>query len=175
MKKIFLGLLLGYTMLFGENLLIKNYECDLYSKVGNNAIKKLNATLEIVGRDLQTSRSKILDSLNIIISSYFLEDILTSKGKENFKQMFISYATKRYNIDIEEIFIIEMKVINEPNIDEIIKAIRETGICGNTPKPQIRPNSPTSTQKIQIPKNTKIDLNGYDYTKDPNFGKDFGQ
>lgn len=169
MKKIFFCFF-SAILLFSQEILIQNFECDLYSKAGNNALKKLSSTFEFQGRDLQINRSKLLDSLNIIISSYFLEDLLTSKGKENFKKMFIEYARKRHNIDIEEIFIIEMKEIYKPNVDEIIKALREMGICDeksakNTPK----------HNKIEIPKNTKIDLNGYDYTKDPNFGKDFGQ
>lgn len=198
--RVFLCFLMFFTFVFSEGINIENFETNLYSKVGKNTIRKVSLTAEIIGRDLMENKGKILDSINVIISSYFVEDIMTSKGKENFKNMVLDYARKRYNVDVEAIYIIELKTMSEPSMDEIIAAIRSTDICktvGQQPSvpqvPQVvtpqqiapssqQPNAPVINQKPNLNEfynggnsTQSPNLNGYDYTKDPNFGKDFGE
>lgn len=190
--RIFLCILMFFTFAFSEGINIENFETNLYSKAGKNTIRKVSLTAEVIGRDLMENKGKILDSINVIISSYFVEDIMTSKGKENFKNMVLDYARKRYNVDVEAIYIIELKTMSEPSMDEIIAAIRSTDICktvGQHPQPSVpqvvtpqQPNAPAINQKPNLNEfynggnsAKSPNLNGYDYTKDPNFGKDFGE
>lgn len=184
MKNLFF-LLIFVSFTYSEGINIENFEANLYSKTGNNTIKKISLTTELEGRDLMENKGKILDSINMIISSYFVEDIMTSKGKENFKKMVIEYAQKRYNVDLEAMYIIELKTLSEPSIDEIISAIRSTDICKNTDKKhsknqnfmsEILQNNPNKNKFYNGGNSTQSpNLNEYDITKDPNFGKDFGE
>ncbi|ASM35080.1 periplasmic protein [Campylobacter sputorum subsp. bubulus] len=183
--KVLFCLLVFLSFSFSEGINIENFETNLYSKAGKNNIRKVSLSVELIGRDLMENKGKILDSINVIISSYFVEDIMTSKGKENFKNMVLEYARKRYNVDLEAMYIIELKTISEPSMDEIIAAIRSTDICKTMENKQPH-NPPQTIQNLEQKPNQSEFYNGgnstqspnlkeYDITKDPNFGKDFGE
>lgn len=116
MKKIFLLLSL-FSLCFAE-LSIEDFESDLYSR--NGGLKKVELNIKIFGDGL--SKDYILDSLNMVISSYFYEDLFTEQGKENLKKTLIKYAGKRYSINIDEILIIKLKSKDSAEaIKEILK------------------------------------------------------
>ncbi|MCH9813590.1 MAG: hypothetical protein K0U47_06560 [Epsilonproteobacteria bacterium] len=127
MKKLFL--LLGLSvMLYADVLEVNNFETDLFSKDRNN-LKKIEFSLLFDGRDLKENRHKIIDGLNVVISSFYVEDLFTSQGKEKFKTVITQYITKKYSIDIDDIFIKRFRVLDNVNVDAFIEALRREGFC----------------------------------------------
>lgn len=124
MKKI-LFLVLALNSLFGLD--ISGFQTEVYTK--QNGLKKIEMTLDVVLRDPSVNKSALYDALNVIVGSFYAEDLMTSMGKENFKQNFIKYAAKKHNIDIDEVYIINLKFVNEIDIEKIIKAIKERDLC----------------------------------------------
>ena len=80
---------------FADVLKVRDFQTDIYSKVGQNLTKKINMNLEVVGRDVEENEAYVLDSLNVVVGSFYVEDILTSMGKEKFKELFMKYAAKK--------------------------------------------------------------------------------
>jgi len=106
---------------------IRDFESDIFSKEGNK-LKQVTLSVWLEGKDLDRYGFQIKDTLNIIISSFYLEDLLTSKGKERFKDSFTAYLTKHYSIALENIYINTMKrTHNSLDIDELIEALKEAG------------------------------------------------
>lgn len=125
MKKLAI-LFIFFGILFGENLRIEDFKSDLYSKNSSN-LKKLNLSLEVVGRDVSEQKLQIYDGLNIIIGSFYIEDLMTSAGKESFKKTFLQYISKKHGVDIDEVFIIKLNIDSNLDIDKIVEAIKEQG------------------------------------------------
>lgn len=128
MRKIFLIFAI-FVFSYGESVFINDFQSDLYSKSGANNMKKITMNLEIDTRDDNVNKSAIYDALNIIVGSYYVEDIMTSLGKENFKATLMKYLSKKYSIDIDQIYILSLKIVNEVDIDKIIEAIRQKNLC----------------------------------------------
>ncbi|MGP1484660.1 MAG: hypothetical protein ACTTJC_00945 [Campylobacter sp.] len=168
MKNIFL-IAIFTTFVCAEVLNIENFESDLYSRDKSNSIQKVNVNLRVSGRDVFDNEPYILDSLNVVIGSFYVEDLLTSLGKEKFKETLVKYALKKHSIDIEEVLIISLKVIREPKIDELIQALRESKTAKNEPKMSQK------EQVEEILKGNKIQLKPLDLNQIDNFGEDFTQ
>ncbi|ALV64560.1 hypothetical protein [Campylobacter fetus] len=154
MKKPIFFVLFCVSMMAGT-LRIDNFESDLYSKSAANNMKKISMSLEFITRDDNVNESAIYDSLNVIVGSFYAEDLMTSRGKESFKTTLIKYISKKYSLDIDEIYIISLKILNEMDIEKIIKAIKERDLCS--------PNSSNNGAKNKID-NYNLNLN-----------KDFGE
>ncbi|RAZ61225.1 flagellar basal body-associated FliL family protein [Campylobacter hyointestinalis] len=152
MKK-FILMLMFCQAVFGGSLVINDFQSDLYSKAGVNNMKKITMNLELITRDESVDKAPIYDAINVIVSSFYVEDMMTSLGKENFKKTLIQYISKKYGIDIDEVYIISLKTINEIDIEKIIKAIKDRDLCN-------------SSKDINLNNDTDI-------IKD--FGKDFGE
>ncbi len=127
MKKVILLLALCICV-WGDVLEIKNFESDLFSK-NSNELKKIEFSLLFDGRDLKESRHKVIDALNIVISSFYIEDLFTSKGKERFKSVITKYLTKKYAVDIDDIFIQKFRVVENVNVETFIDALKKEGFC----------------------------------------------
>lgn len=125
--RVFLFVLMLVISSFG--LEIDDFQSDLYSKEGRNIIKKISLSLIIEGRYADESENAIVDSLNVIIGSYFVEDILTSNGKEMFKKNLISFLAKKYSVDIDQIYIKKLYIVDDVKVNEIIEALRQNGCC----------------------------------------------
>ena len=123
MKKLILALILVASA-YGDVLKVSDFQTDLYSKSSPNATKKISVSLEAIGRDVQDNESYFLDALNVIIGSFYVEDILTSMGKEKFKETLIKYAAKKHGLDIDDVLILNIKTINNLELSEILKAVR---------------------------------------------------
>lgn len=104
-------------------LSIEGFEADLYSK-NNTQMKKIQLDIELKV-DNNANQMAIKDALNVIISSFYAEDLLSSKGKEAFKESFKKYTAKKYNIQIKEVYIIALKSVNEIDAEKIIKAVEK--------------------------------------------------
>jgi hypothetical protein len=112
--KLFFTLVLTSSLLFGELYKVENFETDIFSKKGNR-LEKIDMTLMFDGENLSSNDYKLLDALNIIVSSFYIEDLFTSKGKERFKALLKKFLMKKYMLDIDFIYIIKLE--RKPQID----------------------------------------------------------
>ncbi|MBT0879559.1 flagellar basal body-associated FliL family protein [Campylobacter sp. 2018MI01] len=95
MKKIML--IFFSIFAFANSIEINNFETDLYSK--SNGLKKITLSLKIIGDNVNNENDYIQDSINMVISSYYYEDLFTELGKENLKKTIIKYAGKKYSVN----------------------------------------------------------------------------
>ena len=128
MKRVWIALLISFS-LFADSIDLVEFESDLFSK-NSKLLKKISITLHLKGESLETNSYSIQDALNIVLSSYYIEDLLTSKGKEEFKSAYKKYLAKRYGVKINEIYIIKLVQLNQlPDIDLLIDALKKNGCC----------------------------------------------
>lgn len=103
-----------------KSIEIQDFESDLYSK--NGGLKKVQLSVKIIGDNVDKELDYITDSLNMIISSYFYEDLFTESGKEKFKQTLIKYLGKKYSVNIDQVLFIKLKSKDSAEaIKEILK------------------------------------------------------
>lgn len=125
MKKIFLGFfLLGiieFHALFGADFEIKNLEVDLYSKTSSE-MKKISMDLHIFTNEVAKS-SAIKDAINVIVSSFYAQDLMSSKGKEAFKEAIKKYSASKYKIKIDDVYILSLKEIDNIDIKRLVKQL----------------------------------------------------
>lgn len=148
MKKI--CFLLFFTLLHvnAQKLDIVDFQTDVYSKNAKEFSKKINLSVVLVGRDVEEGSYKVVDALNVIIGSFYVEDLLTSKGKEAFKKALIQYSSRKYSVEIDEIYIQNLYIVHKVQIDEIIQAIKEQGCFKETPKVTKKPTMPSLDDDI---------------------------
>ena len=166
MKKIF-ALAFAAVMAFAETLNIDNFETDLYSRDAKSSIKKVSVSLRLEGRDVVDNEAYVLDALNVVIGSFYDEDLLTSLGKEKFKDTLAKYTAKKHSIDIDEVLIISLKTVREPNIEELLEALKNVKTTGSK-----------RSQKEQVEdilRGNKNQLKPMDLNQIDDFGKDFGE
>ena len=166
MKKIF-ALAFAAVMAFAETLNIDNFETDLYSRDAKSSIKKVSVSLRLEGRDVVDNEAYVLDALNVVIGSFYVEDLLTSLGKEKFKDTLAKYTAKKHSIDIDEVLIISLKTVREPNIEELLEALKNVKTTGSK-----------RSQKEQVEdilRGNKNQLKPMDLNQIDDFGKDFGE
>ena len=166
MKKIF-ALAFAAVMTFAETLNIDNFETDLYSRDAKSSIKKVSVSLRLEGRDVVDNEAYVLDALNVVIGSFYVEDLLTSLGKEKFKDTLAKYTAKKHSVDIDEVLIISLKTVREPNIEELLEALKNVKTTGSK-----------RSQKEQVEdilRGNKNQLKPMDLNQIDDFGKDFGE
>lgn len=166
MKKIF-ALAFAAVMAFAETLNIDNFETDLYSRDAKSSIKKVSVSLRLEGRDVVDNEAYVLDALNVVIGSFYVEDLLTSLGKEKFKDTLAKYTAKKHSVDIDEVLIISLKTVREPNIEELLEALKNVKATGSK-----------RSQKEQVEdilRGNKNQLKPMDLNQIDDFGKDFGE
>jgi len=166
MKKIF-ALAFAAVMTFAETLNIDNFETDLYSRDAKSSIKKVSVSLRLEGRDVVDNEAYVLDALNVVIGSFYVEDLLTSLGKEKFKDTLAKYTAKKHSVDIDEVLIISLKTVREPNIEELLEALKNVKTTGSK-----------RSQKEQVEdilRGNKGQLKPMDLNQIDDFGKDFGE
>jgi len=122
MKKYLVSLLF-VSALFAETISIDNFQTDIFSKTTNN-LKKIEVSL-VFDVNGTVPVYKIKDGLNIVISSFYLEDLFTSKSKESFKELLKTYLKKRHNIEVNSIYIEDMQKKDQVNIDDLVKKIED--------------------------------------------------
>ena len=176
MKKLFLSLVFG-VFAFADVLKVSDFQTDIYSKAGQNLTKKISMNLEVVGRDVEENEAYVLDALNVVVGSFYVEDILTSMGK--FKELFMKYAAKKHSLDIDDVLILNIKVINNLELSEIIKAIKSQNLCSD---PSVNEDVMTKPEKkkkgneiIVAPDPNDVVQKPIDLNNVQEFGKDFGE
>ena len=127
--KISTLLFLLQLSLFSGVFEIKEFESDIFSRDGNK-LRQVALSMWMEGENLDKYGYQITDALNIIISSFYLEDLFTSKGKEQFKASLKKYTKKKYGITINTLYLNKFKRANTAlDADEIVEALREAGCC----------------------------------------------
>ena len=125
MKKIFLGFfllgILEFHALFGADFEIKNLEVDLYSKTSSE-MKKISMDLHIFTSEVAKS-SAIKDAINVIVSSFYAQDLMSSKGKEAFKEAIKKYSASKNKIKIDDVYILSLKEIDNIDIKRLVKQL----------------------------------------------------
>ncbi|MCW0186039.1 hypothetical protein OJP00_05575 [Campylobacter lari] len=116
-------LLLMFFNIHASSLSIENFRTDLYSKVGNNTLKKIEMNLDFEGENLD--QKKIIDALNTIISSYFYEDLFTEVGKNNFKETLLKFSNKKYKTQIKNIYILKINSVAKFDLEEFKRFIND--------------------------------------------------
>ena len=128
MKKILITLIFA-SKLLADSIDLIEFESDLFSR-NSDFLKKISITLHLRGKNLELNSYSIQDGLNIVLSSYYIEDLLTSKGKEEFKKAYKKYLKERYKVIINDIYILKLVQINQlPDIDLLIDALKKNGCC----------------------------------------------
>ncbi len=126
MKKIIFILLVVVASLSAQMLNIDDFSSEVFSKVTKKPVT-INLKMMVEGRYVEDESYKIIDALNIVIGSFYLEDLLTSQGKIKLKETLKSYTANKYSIDIDNIYI--QKLQSQPNTQEIIDALKKEGMC----------------------------------------------
>ena len=123
MVRVLIPLLFASSLLFGELYKVPDFEADIFSKEGNK-LKKIELSIMFDGENVRAADYKLLDALNVVISSFYLEDLFTSKGKERFKKLLRQYILKKYMIDIDFIYILKLDIKERINIDELLERLQ---------------------------------------------------
>ncbi len=124
MKKIFI--LIFAVILNADMLNIDDFSAEVFSKATNRPVS-INLSAIFEGRYVEEESYKIVDALNVVIGSFFWEDLLTSAGKLKFKETLKSYILKKYGLDIDNIYI--QKLYATPDIKKIVEALKREGMC----------------------------------------------
>ena len=118
-----------FVGLMAETLDIQQFESDVYSKEKKESSKKISLDVVIEGRSVEEESFKVVDALNIVIGSFYAEDLLTSRGKEGLKKALVEYTKKTYSIDIDAIYIQRLHILSFPQVEEIVEALKREGSC----------------------------------------------
>ncbi|EGK8091035.1 flagellar basal body-associated FliL family protein [Campylobacter lari] len=115
-------LFFSFCSIYANSLSIEDFRTDLYSKAGNNTLKKIEMTLDFEGENLE--QKKIIDALNTIVSSYFYEDLFTEVGKNNFKETLLKFSNKKYKTQIKNIYILKINSVAQFDIEELKRFVK---------------------------------------------------
>ena len=127
LRKILFSLILLSSVLFAEETLqVNNFEVSLFSKLSKKTVQ-LETSMIFEGRDVEIEDYKIIDALNVVISSFYVENLLTSKGKEGLKQAIINYTKDKYSLGIDEIYIQKLNVVKNVTAANIVEELRKEG------------------------------------------------
>ena len=121
MIKFILSIMIAFS-LFAKTIMIDNFQTDIFSKV-NNDLQKIEVSLVFDVSD-DVPKYKLEDGVNIVISSFYLEDLFTSKSKESFKELLKSYLNKKHSVVVNSIYIKKMQKKQTVSIDELVKKIK---------------------------------------------------
>ncbi|EAJ1253792.1 hypothetical protein A0Y59_01085 [Campylobacter lari] len=116
-------LFFSFCSIYANSLSIEDFRTDLYSKVGNNTLKKIEMTLDFEGENLD--QKKIIDALNTIVSSYFYENLFTEVGKNNFKETLLKFSNKKYKTQIKNIYILKINSVAQFDIEELKRFVKD--------------------------------------------------
>lgn len=130
------------VLLFAQNVKIENLRTELYSKTTQGSLKKIELSLEFEGTNLSVNQNKLLDSTNIIVASFFYEDLFTELGKMRFKNALSKFINKNYKLDVKNIYILSLKGIEKFDIKELKSFLKDSE----------QPRKKEQNTSIQVPK-----------------------
>ena len=127
MKRILTAVLLLHVSLFAETLVVDHFKTNVFAKSDKKPVE-ITVGLIFEGNDVKKNEHKVVDTLNIVIGSYFAEDLVTSRGKELLKSTIIVYAKKTHALIIDSVYIKELTVKTNPSTQEIVDAMKKEGM-----------------------------------------------
>lgn len=119
-------MLLSALSVAEETFQIDNFEVSLFSKLAKEPVQ-IETSMIFEGRDIEVEDYKIIDALNIVISSFYAENLLTSQGKEGLKKAIINYTKDKYSIGIDAIYIQKLNIIKNVTAINIVEELRKEG------------------------------------------------
>jgi len=159
MRRIFIAFLLLHVSLFSETLVIDHFKTNVFAKSDKKPVEA-SVALIFEGKDVKLYEYKVIDALNIVIGSYFAEDLVTSRGKELLKSTLIAYSKKTYGLVIDAVYIKELTVKTNPTTQEIVDAIKKEGIFQQQQQQNSAPKQQQQSQQLNLapplPKRTLI-------------------
>lgn len=162
MKRFFIAYLFLHVSLFAEVLVLDDFRANVFSKVDKKPVE-VSLGLIFEGNEVKEAQHKVIDALNIVIGSYYAEDLVTSRGKEILKTTLIAYTKKVHSLTIDTIYIKELNVKLNPTVKEIVEAIKKEGIFqqNSAPKQSQQPNynlSPPLPRKLPLPDENSVNF-----------------
>ena len=134
MKKIIL-LTTCFLTIFAQTLQVNHFSTDIFSSVSKE-LKKVDLSLMIEGRYVEDEKYKVIDALNVVIGSFYVETLATSQGKESLKKLLKEYSAKKHDVDIDDVYILNFQVDEGKtsfSLDELVKRLEQEGCCEKTP------------------------------------------
>jgi len=152
MKRIFIAFLLLHVSLFAETLVLERFKANVFAKSDKKPVE-ITVGLIFEGNEVKRSEHKVVDALNIVIGSYFAEDLVTSRGKEILKSTVIAYAKKTHGLVIDSVYIKELTVKTNPTTQEIVEAIKKEGALQqqSTAAPKQQPHQQSQQLNLAPP------------------------
>lgn len=167
MRPVFILFFLLYTSLFAETLVLEHFKANVFAKADKKPVE-VTVGLIFEGKEVKLYEYKVVDALNIVIGSYFAEDLVTSRGKEILKSTVIAYAKKTHNLVIDSVYIKELTVKTNPTTQEIVEAIKKEGVFQQqqqaaAPKQQHQPSqqlnlAPPLPRRSLIPEENAVNF-----------------
>lgn len=127
MRRVLTAFLLLHVSLFAETLVLEHFKANVFAKSDKKPVE-VTVGLIFEGKEVKLYEYKVVDALNIVIGSYFAEDLVTSRGKELLKATLIAYAKKTHALVIDTVYIKELTVKTNPTTQEIVEAIKKEGV-----------------------------------------------
>lgn len=150
--KHFLVLILSlHVSLFAEVLTLDNFHANVFSKVDKKPVD-ISLGLIFEGDEVKLHDYKVIDALNVVIGSYYAEDLVMSRGKELLKSTLIAYTKKTHSLTIDTIYIKELSVKMNPSVKEIVEAIKKEGVFQQNNTPKQTPSQPQFNLAPPLPK-----------------------
>ena len=129
MRSIFFIVLFCISFLQAEDILrVNDFEVSLFSKISKAPVQ-VEMSMIFEGRDVEVYDFKIIDSLNVVVGSFYAENLLTSKGKEGLKEAIIAYTKDKYQVDIDNVYIQKLSIKKDISNYDIIKLMKKEGCC----------------------------------------------
>lgn len=125
-KLLYTFILMTTILLADETLHVNDFEVSLFSKVSKEPMQIVTSMI-FEGRDVEVYDFKIIDALNVVVSSFFAENLLTSQGKEGLKKALINYTRDKYSIDIDYVYIQKLNIVKNVTATIIIDELRKEG------------------------------------------------
>lgn len=145
MRYVLIAFLLLHVNLFAETLVVDHFKTNVFAKSDKKPVEA-NVALVFEGKDVKLNEYKVIDALNIVIGSYFAEDLVTSRGKELLKATLIAYAKKTHGLVIDAVYIKELTVKTNPTTQEIVEAIKKEGVFQQQQQQNAAPKQQQSQQ-----------------------------
>ncbi|WOE68816.1 hypothetical protein RZR97_06750 [Hydrogenimonas thermophila] len=112
MKKL-LFLLFMNLSLYATLLKFDQIDTSILSKKDSSYVNvKLSIALQ--GRDLEEHQIELMDVVQTVIGNFLAEVLITAKGKENFKKMIVNLADKQYGIEVDFVYIQNIRIETDP-------------------------------------------------------------
>ncbi|MCF6202008.1 MAG: hypothetical protein L3J42_07810 [Hydrogenimonas sp.] len=125
MRKFSLLLLILTFPLFADLLRFDNIDTTLLLKKDRSPVN-VDISLTLKGRDLNKSEIELMDTVQTALGNFWAETLVTSEGKERLKKMIIDLADKKYGIEVDFVYIgnIKVQICTLERLRELLSNVR---------------------------------------------------